>query len=708
MKELELTFIEKAKGYGFAEGDGVSLYIPQFETMDAMTGDKVLVHRFVPGEPGYTKGSEGMVLRILAHGNDEIVGRVALREGRLCVLPENEKLYAVVNVDSREIVRFGAGELVSVRITHYGARHETAGGYVHLLSGTITASFGQADTLDANYAAVLHEYRIPEKFPDEVLYDAAQAAGEPVVTDGVTDLRGVLTLTIDGADAKDLDDAISLSRDDDGNWLLGVHIADVSRYVREGSPTDLEAYERGTSVYFVDRVVPMLPPALSNGACSLNEHEDRYALSALMTLDGHGRMLSYDFKKSVIRSDVRGVYDEVNDLFVKGQGSAYARKYGEVLPMLTDMRALFIELKAAAAVRGQLDLESEEAVMTLDGDGEPADIAPAVRGEAEEMIEQFMLCANTAAASFLTERSLPCLYRVHENPPEDRIRAFAALASNLGLDVAGVSPGATPERLAKLMADARDKDVATAVSAVLLRSLAKARYSEKNLGHFGLALDCYCHFTSPIRRYPDLFVHRAITHVLTGSRLPMHPSETARLTSEAEIRATAAERKIESMYAAKWCAAHVGEEFDGYVASVVPFGVFVHTEKCFEGLVSVESLFPKGYEYTFREETQTLQSGKRYVYKLGMPLHVRIAAADPITGDVDFTLAGASALPDRTAKPSAAGADKRNPGRTAKPAGRDGGKASGRSFGARRGAGAPKGSFRGKNTKAPRGKGGKR
>ena len=642
-KEIECRFSDKG-GFGFADaadGSG-SYFIAPDDTKDAMTGDTVLVHPFMEGEAGYTKGSEGMILRILRHANEEITGHVAYWEGRLAVLPENVRLHAVITTDAREIAKLPVGTLVSVRILTYGARQESrVSGAVHLLSGDITEVFGERNSIEANYAAVLHEYRIPTAFPEAVLDESLAVSKETIKVGKRLDLRDTPILTIDNETAKDLDDAVSLQKTETG-YTLGVHIADVSHYVTENSETDYEAYDRGTSVYFVDQVVPMLPPILSNGVCSLNAGEDRYTVSALISLSEAGEILSYEFRKAVIRSRVRGVYSEVNDIFENGNASVHAKKYAEVLPMLGEMKTLYEVLKRAADARGQFNLTSSEAVILLDADGKPEDIVPATHGTAEDMIEQFMLTANTAAARFLTERGLPCLYRVHENPPADKIQSFAALASNLGLDTAGIVAGVSPARLGELLAQAKEKGVDMSVSNVLLRSLAKAKYSEKHAGHYGLALETYCHFTSPIRRYPDLFVHRAISHAIAGTKLPIHPSETARLTTEAEIRATGAERKIESMFMAQYAAAHAGDEFDGTIVSVTNYGVYVRTEKCFEGFVPVEVLFPKWVRYDFREETQTLSGGLNYMYRIGMPLHVRIDRADPITGEITLAPCGES------------------------------------------------------------------
>ncbi len=676
-KETLLTcrFSDSGRGFGFAtviEGDAVGcedIYIAPEDTRGAMTGDTVLVHKFHRGESGYTRGNEGEITKIVERGNTEIIGTFTLSGAVGTVRPDNAKLHALVHVAGADVGAAKTGDKVAVKIDKFPTRRRSDDIYV--LSGYVTAVFGKAETREANYAAILHRGGIPTEFSDEVVWEAEDSAARRIEIADRTDLRDLPTLTIDGADAKDLDDAISLTRLADG-WQLYVHIADVSHYVPEGGAVDREAYRRGTSVYFVDKVVPMLPVALSNGACSLNGGEDRCAVTAIITLDGAGKPTAYDFEKSVIRSDVRGVYDEVNDIFENGASSAFAEKYAAVLPMLTDMRELYGILRAAADARGQLSLESTEAKFVLDEKGIPTDILPRTRGEAEMMIEQFMLAANVAAATFLTERGVPCLYRIHPDPMPEKMRSFATFAHNMGLNASGLGEGVTPRRLSEVLAEAQEKGIAEAVSGVMLRSLSKAKYSEQASAHYGLALRLYAHFTSPIRRYPDLFVHRAITSVLSGSRRPAHPAESARVCSEAELRAVAAERAIEDLYMAQYASFHIGEEYEAVVSSVCSFGVFARTDKLFEGLIPVEALFGRA-PVTFDEDAHTLRArvgGGTRTYRLGDTLTVRVESADVASGQIDLAPVG---VPAPTAS-----ADARRSGRSGARSGARGGKPSGR------------------------------
>jgi len=643
MNELKCRFSDSGRGFGFAElldGSAEDIFIAPDDTLHAMTNDIVLVHRFSRGEAGYTRGNEGQVIKIVERGNSEIIGTFRMRGAEGVVFPDDNRLHAEVRIPGRDIAGAKDGDKVCVKITAFPKKHR--GDDVFRPEGFVIANFGRAETREANYAAVLHKNGIPTTFSDEMLWEAEDAAARPVSSDGRLDLRGEIILTIDGAGAKDLDDAISVTRHE-GGWTLGVHIADVSHYVPEGGAVDREAYARGTSVYFVDKVVPMLPEALSNGICSLNGGVDRYALSAIIELDESGSMTGCDFKKSVIRSRMRGVYEEVNDLFENGKASAFAPKYAEVYDTLCEMRRLYEILRAAADKRGQLSMESPEAEILLDEKGLPTDILPRTRGIGEMMIEQFMLAANVAAATWLTERGLPCLYRVHEDPLPEKMQSFAVFAHNMDLDTSELHGDVDPLHLQKILAEAEEKGVAEIVSGVMLRSLAKARYSERRDQHFGLALPLYAHFTSPIRRYPDLFVHRAISSALTGSRVPSHPAESARVSTEAEIRATTAERAIEDLYMAQYASFHLEEEFEGTVSSVCSFGIFVRTDKLFEGLVADEKLFPRGVRPEYSEEHLTLSGGGR-TYRLGQRVRIKVERAEVESGQIDFVLAGEDAV----------------------------------------------------------------
>lgn len=503
----------------------------------------------------------------------------------------------------------------------------------------ISRIYGAADSKRANYEQILSSCGIAGEFPSEVLADADRVASQNITPEGREDLRDTLILTIDGADAKDLDDAVSLTCTE-GGYILGVHIADVSHYVRGGSSVDREAMRRGTSVYFTDKVVPMLPRSLSNGACSLNAGEDKYTLSAFITLDREGRLKGAELKKSIIRSCVRGVYSEVNDLFSRAEQSEYYSKYAQVYPMLCEMHELYKLREQIAYERGYVELESAEAQIILDSDGEPTDIIRRERGDAERLIEQFMLLANEAVAIYMSTRGLPCVYRIHEAPDEEKLESFIRLCSNYGIDTTALRTGdVSALAYSHILDSARERDIALVISDCMLRSFMKAKYSEIRASHFGLALDYYAHFTSPIRRYPDLSVHRILSVYIergadAAARYASFARESAVSSSECELRALSAERAILDLYKTLYMKKHEGEEYEARILSVQSFGFFCVLENTCEGLVPVSSL--DGY-YTYSEEMGTLSS-RREVFRIGERVRVRVKFADVARHKTEFEL----------------------------------------------------------------------
>ena len=465
-------------------------------------------------------------------------------------------------------------------------------------------------------------------------------AVKPAALEGRLDLRGKTIITIDGASSKDFDDAVSLEKDEAGRWVLGVHIADVSHYVRPGSALDLEAFERGTSVYFADQVVPMLPVELSNGICSLNPHVDRLALSCMMTMDKSGAVVDHTIAKTVICSTERMTYEDCN-MLLAGEDPALAERYAHILPMLKDMAALAKQLEKMRRNRGALDLETKESYVICDQEGKPVDVALRQQGESEKLIESFMLAANECVAEHLNRLHKPCVYRVHEKPSDEKSQALRTMVAPLGYDL----KNADSHSLQKLLDWAKGKPEEGAVSMMVLRSLMKARYDEDNLGHFGLAAEYYCHFTSPIRRYPDLMVHRVLSALLDGSldkqekKLTTVVQRAAVQSSQRELAAQEAEREIEKRYLAEFMAGHIGETFAGVVSGVTRFGLFVSVAGGVEGLLPVEALPGGGWHYDEAHLT-LLEDNGRGRYTFGMPLEVECAAADPVSGRVDFILPG--------------------------------------------------------------------
>ena len=603
-EEEPTVFVAARNGMGALDGDTVRLLITRM-------GDR----------------PEGEITEIVTRARETVIGTVVkdtdidLRpRGEIYLLPDNTRLPAF-EMSPAGCAR--VGEKVEVRIPYKG-------GYAPFVR-----SFGRATSRKANYAAVLAECAVPTAFSPEALDEAADRAAEPLSTEGRRIVHDTV-LTIDGAGAKDLDDAISLRRAGDG-YILTVHIADVSHYVRPFSALDATAHERGSSVYFTDRVVPMLPEALSNGACSLNAGEDKYALSAEMTLDAEGEIKKTKLYKSIINSRMRGVYSEVNDLFEKEKASEFYPKYRGVYAALTRMRELYRILAARDARRGVLELETPEPIILLDGDGNPIDIRREERGEAERLIEAFMLMANRAVAEELTRRGIPCVYRIHEPPPPEKYESLCEYLTALSLPIPwrhNEDPSALALR--RVLEAAAERDLGAPVSATVLRSLAKARYAAAPSPHFGLSLSLYCHFTSPIRRLSDLVTHRIISAVLIGGDAPAKYRAAARrganAATDGEIRAVTAERRIEALYKTIYMRGFVGKVFSGRISSVTAFGYYVELDNTCEGLVPTSLL---DGEWKYDERRRTL-SRNGTVLTIGDEVMIRVRDADVPTQHITF------------------------------------------------------------------------
>ena len=503
----------------------------------------------------------------------------------------------------------------------------------------IVVNFGRTETKEANYSAVLDDAGIISEFSEEELSSALEVAREPIKYDGRADLTGEIIFTIDGAGAKDLDDAVSLSRLSDGGYRLGVHIADVSHYVVEKTPLERAVMARGTSVYFADKVVPMLPPSLSNGACSLNAGEPKYAMSAVMSLSPEGELRSVELFESVIISRVRGVYSEVNELLSGVADAQVQKKYSDVLPTLALMAELYEKRRLIREARGSIDFDADEAEIVLGADGFPTDIVRRERGVAERIIEELMLLANEAVARELTRAKIPCVYRIHEAPPPDKFSQFVDYVHSLGIDATVIQKeNPTPKGLSALLSVAEERGIMLPVSRTMLRTMAKAKYSAERSAHFGLGIDTYCHFTSPIRRLSDLATHRIIKKVLFEGKKAQYYSSYAKraaaAATEGELRALGAERRIENLYKVLYMKERVGEEFVATVSSVTSFGFFVELDNTVEGLVPLDELYGI---YTFDEKTLTVRS-RDSAYKIGDRVTVRLIDADVIRGKLTFTV----------------------------------------------------------------------
>ena len=633
------VFSSSRSGFGFVtleEGGERDIFIPEGKTLFAIDGDlvEIIYHKY-RSRDGEEK-TEGRVKRIIEYGRKTIIGTLELdyvRYGRryaherLILIPDDH------NISIRPVINDAAGAREGDKVEVLIDRDSS-----YEISATVVRNFGESTTREANYAAILAECDIPIDFTPAELAEADFFAATPITKEGRHDRTGEIIFTIDGESAKDLDDAVSLRKIPSG-WQLGVHIADVSYYVKERTHLDRAVMGRGTSVYFTDKVVPMLPKALSNGACSLNAGEEKYTLSAIINLSPEGDIIHTELEPCVIKSRVRGVYSEVNAIFDGQADSGIKAKYKSVLPTLTKMRELYSVLKKRSQKRGSLELDSAECEILLDENGNPCDIIRRERGEAEMLIEQFMLCANEAVATKLFTEEIPCVYRIHENPPQEKLSDFLTFSHNLGLNIAGISAEApSPADLSRLLSEAQKRNISAPVSYSMLRAMSKAKYSDVCSRHFGLSIERYAHFTSPIRRLSDLATHRIIRKVLIEGKRPELYSGYARraaaAATDAELRALSAERRIEDLYKVIYMEKFLGDEFDATISSVTSFGFFAELENTVEGLVPISSL--PGV-FIFDEKNVTLRS-RDVIFKLGDRVRVRLEEADLIRGKLRFSV----------------------------------------------------------------------
>ena len=569
------------------------------------------------------------VVRVLERAHEEIVGVLRVKGSVRFIIPLERRL-------PQGIAVMPGGEEASDGdiVTTHVVRWENEGGMAVEISGRI-GSFTQAThALDALIASS----KLRTAFPEEALMQAKACREADLLDDPQRlDLRGILSFTIDGRDAKDFDDAVSLEKLEGGRVRLGVHIADVGHYVPDGSALDREAFLRGTSVYFPGRVIPMLPEQLSNGVCSLRPDEDKFTLSALMDMDTNGCVTDMRIERTITRSKARLVYDDVNALF---DGDAHQKELmGELEETLIQMRALARRIRARRAEAGAIDFDTEEPKFVLDAQGEPAEIIKRERGEAELMIEDFMLTANECVARFAKAHGVPLLYRVHEKPDPEKLDILKGFLDSIGVDTRGIRHRAQPGDIRAVLERTRETPEFSVVSTLALRSMQKARYDAAPLGHYGLAMADYCHFTSPIRRYPDLVVSRALTAVLKGERVRLRGdalSDAAIRSSDCERAAVEAERAADKLMMARFMASHVGEIFDGTVSGVSEWGVYVMLQNGAEGFIHVRTL-DDWFDYD--ERRMTLRGERSgYVFSLGQALCVRVEDVDLTQSAIDLSL----------------------------------------------------------------------
>ena len=630
-KPAVIVKVKNTFGFARVEGAQRDIFVPGKQLKGALPGDRVMVR--VTKSDGELDAGE--VLSVLERARVRLSGTAKTNiYGELELIPDN-KAFAPIYIHGQRNTAVEGEKLVATLRQNSESHRD--------LRAMVEKSFGSAMLAKNCCEAILDASGITRGFLPEVIQAAEHGANKTITQEleKRLDLRGESIFTIDGADTKDIDDAISLKKIPTG-WQLGVHIADVSHYVTPNSILDAEAYHRGTSIYFADSVIPMLPPALSNGACSLNPEEDRLAFSALMTLDEDGGLTDYRFVKTVIRSRIKGVYSEVNQILAGNQSNEIDEKYRKVKDQLLLMAQLAKVLQKRRANRGSLALSSTESKILIDENGVAENVLPRVQGEAEQLIEEFMLTANEAAATLALTEQLPFVYRVHESPAPEKLALLKDLLDVTGLPSGKVIPGVQPLALSKILYAAQQTPFSAVINTAMLRAMQKARYSEKNLGHYGLALKNYAHFTSPIRRYPDLAIHRVLSAYVKGEtpekirrRFSGFCESASKQSSATELTAMGVERACEDCYKAEYMARHIGAQFEGVISSVVAHGIYVQLQNTVEGLVRAEQL---GAEMLYDGKMQYATADGKRRYRVGDPISIIVTGAEVSTGRIDFDL----------------------------------------------------------------------
>ncbi|MFI3207249.1 MAG: ribonuclease R, partial [Clostridia bacterium] len=630
--EIEGELVSLSKSFGFVrpESGGEDIFIPGRDLNSALVGDKVLVSDIEKDQKGYS----GRIVRVLKEASDETTGTIAKSEWGFELIPDNKMRY---NPVIKNIANAKIGDKVLAKLLQDGRGDWTMAEVVHI--------FGTGESARVCSDAIIVQHQIPTEFSNECLLEARAISERGVLKEDYEnrlDLREEIIFTIDGADAKDLDDAISVKKLDD-SWVLGVHIADVSHYIKKNSSLDDQAMERGTSVYFADRVIPMLPKEISNGVCSLTPNTDKLCFSAIITFSLDGTIKKYDFKKTVINSRVKGVYTEINEIFAETASAELLAKYSEVMPELKKAQELANILKAKSSQRGTMEFQSDESRFKLDENGVCIDILPRESGEAQELIEQFMISANICSAKFSKDKMLPFLYRVHESPEAQRIKELHEFLVALGVDAKELKKDKPSSvDFSAILKRVEGTNNQSVVNEKLLRTMEKAKYMTEAKGHFGLNLEDYSHFTSPIRRYPDTSIHRVMTAFIDGvssdnitKKYKKFCEKSATQSSACEVRAVKAEREAEDCYMAEFMKKHIGESYKGEVSGITRNGVFVKLENSVEGFVSIE-LFPKN-QFVFDGVVSQICKKTGKILTFGTELNVTVAKAHVATGRIDFT-----------------------------------------------------------------------
>ncbi len=621
------------KGFGFVDiGTNEDIFIPSDSINKAIHNDTVVVEITSKG----MEKPEGRIVKIVDRKLNDMVGEVYYKQGKPYIDLDDKKTKIQVAIDPKKTKGAMPGHKVIVKITNKMNDNNYKGEIIKIL--------GHKNDPGVDILSITAKYEINDVFSDEVMDQADKLPSEVLEEEKTKriDLTGEEIFTIDGDDTKDIDDAISYKRLPNGNHELGVHIADVSHYVTEDSPLDKEAYERGTSVYLADRVIPMLPHKLSNGICSLNPGVERLALSCVMEIDNEGNIIKYNIFESIIKSRKQMTYKNVNKILEENIIPDGYEPYAETLIKMGDLAKI---LRKNKINRGYIDFEIDESKIIVDEKGKAIDVKLRERGTGEKLIEDFMIAANESVATYIHNMELPFVYRIHGEPSEDKINNFIKFVSILGYKIQGTRKEITPKSMQQMLEQLKDKDEYSILSSILLRSMQKAVYDKNNIGHFGLASKCYTHFTSPIRRYPDLIVHRLLrTYIFmnnineeTVDKYDYKLRDITAHSSERERAAVECEREVDDMKKAEYMMDHIGEEYDGMISSVMPFGMFVELQNLIEGLVHIDDL--EGDNYTYNEETFSLTGKKdKRGYRLGDKVKVLVKAANKENKTIDFTI----------------------------------------------------------------------
>ena len=650
MELLQGKFIGHERGFGFVKisDDEPDIFIAKKNKKDAMNGDIVEV-KIIDENSGSSR--EGAIIQVVQRNTKQVVGTFEKSRNFGFVIPDDNTLGTDIFISKSNFGKAKTHQKVVVKITKYPRKGMKA-------EGKITEVLGYEDETGVDMLSIIKEYNLESEFPKAVLEEAKRVSKREIKKGKRVDLRDKEIFTIDGEDAKDLDDAVCVDKNEDGTYTLGVHIADVSFYVEEGSLLNKEAIKRGTSVYMLDRVIPMLPTELSNGCCSLNEGKDRYAISVIMTIDQKGKVIDSNIFKSIIKVTRRMNYHDVYKI-IERQDEKVLTKYEEYISHFDRMKELAVILKQRRLKDGYLSLDIPESKITLDKNGKPIDIGPYDTNFANEIIEQFMLTANETVAERFYWLEAPFIYRVHEKPDEDKVKELNKYLFNFGYRIKGKLDDVKPKAFSQILEEVKGKEEERVVSNLLLRTLKVARYEAENKGHFGISSKYYCHFTSPIRRYPDLFIHRVISKYLEGiniktnnkneekiydiidekakERLEKQAIKYAESSSDCEQNATKAERASEDIKKAEYMQGKIGEQYEGIISSITSFGMFVELDNTVEGLIRLAEMNDDYYIYDDLNK-QLIGRETKKIYKLGQKVKIEVVFADKQTRRIDFKL----------------------------------------------------------------------